>query len=241
MIGVWYDGESRKITMVLKSFKCSWNKCVFCCFSDEAAKDYDDLMETNLRILNKSKEIIKSKEVREIAIFNGGSFFELPYDLMLKISELTLGKTVNIETRPEFLSQESLAKTLTVLKPKELIVRVGLESSSEEIRDKLNKGIPDTAVKRIIKLRSTLNEKIDSRIKFVAYVLFGLDGIDEESVMRSVEFFNSSLDGVIAIKYRRYKQNMPSESIPSTSLMVFLKQNCLDIDLTNGEIWEITG
>jgi radical SAM enzyme (TIGR01210 family) len=241
VIGIWYDEKGGKVTIVLKSFKCSWNRCVFCCFSDEAAETYHDLMETDLRILKEVKKRLESGKIRELTIFNGGSFFELPYELILKISELTPGKIVNIETRPEFVNEKSLTETLRLLGPKGLVVRIGFESSFEEVRRRLNKGIPNVEVQRIIRLRKTLAKKFRGRIEFVAYVLFGLEGLSEESVKESVEFFSKNLDGVIAIKYRKYKQHMPNEIAYSEGLINFLKVKCREVDLAEGELWEIGG
>ncbi len=164
MIGVWYDKTLRRITVVLKAFKCSWNKCIFCCFSDEAAKTYEELMKVNVELLRKAQKMITDEKVDDIVFFNGGSFFELPYQLILKISELTKNLSVEIETRPEFLSENSLLKTYELLSPKRLVVRMGFESVFQEVRNKLNKGITDLQIKEVYRLRESVRKKLKDKI-----------------------------------------------------------------------------
>lgn len=236
MIGVWYDKNYRKLTLVLKSFKCSWNKCVFCCFSDEAADNYNDLKKTNFKILSYAEKINNDDRIDELVIFNGGSFFELPYEIILKISKLTEDKIVNIESRPEFVTEENISKTLTLLKPTQLIVRIGFESFFPEVRNALKKNIPQTEIQRIEHLRKIFENK---NVKLVAYVLFGMNQISEESVEKSIKIFNNIFDGVIAIKYKQLRRNMPQTRRPSNKLISFLKINCLSIDMAGDELWKI--
>ncbi len=116
---------------------------------------------------------------------------------------------------------------------------MGFESVFQEVRNKLNKGIPDLQIKEVYRLRESVRKKLKDKILFVAYVLFGLESIDEASVKESVKVFREHLDGVIAIKYRRYKETMPKETAVSEDLLNFLRSTCLDVDLTTSEIWEL--
>ncbi len=236
MIGLWYDKKFKKLTLVLKSFKCSWNKCIFCNFADESANSYNELRRINLKILEKATRIDYDERIDELVIFNGGSFFELPFDIIIKISELTTNKIMNIETRPNFITEESILMTLRLLDPKKLIIRIGFESFFSEIRDILNKNITQKEILRIIQLRKSFKDK---NVIFVAYVLFGMDKIGEKSVETSVTEFNKIFDGVIAIKYRKYKNHMPKSISPSKKLLNFLKNSCLDLDMAEDELWKI--
>jgi len=239
MLGVWYDREKHRLTVILKGFRCSWDQCIFCCFSEEAAKNYGDLIETDLEILRQAGKILGQRKVRKLVLFNGGSFFELPYQIVLKLSELTTHHDLAVETRPEFLSEGAVLETLHLLKPSKLTLRVGLESASEKIRTHFRKGINAVQIRELINLRRKLRRRAGGRVMFIAYILFGVEGVTEPSVKRSVNFFRRYLDGVIAIKYRRYKADMPRETHPSPKLLEYLRINCEEVDMTESEPWEI--
>ncbi|MGQ9469114.1 MAG: hypothetical protein ACUVTD_04725 [Nitrososphaerales archaeon] len=240
MIGVTYDEEAKRIIAILKGFVCSWNRCTFCCFYEEAAKDLNDLILTAKEIIVKIKGLMSEKPVDRVSFFNGGSFFELPLSVIHDLSQVTNKKIIEIESRPEFLSMNSIRHLYHIFNPSKLIIRIGFESIYDDIRnDLLNKGIKDSEVKRVVELRDEVKNEFDELIEFIAYVLFGIEGIDEKSVIMSVREFKKSLDGVIAIKYKRYHEWMPKEVKVSQSLLDFLRINCLDVDLTESEIWSI--
>lgn len=240
MIGVVYYEEAKKIIAILKGFVCSWNRCTFCCFYEEAAKDINDLISTNKEIITKIKELMNEKSVDRISFFNGGSFFELPLSIIYDISNVTNNKIIEIESRPEFLNKYSINNLYYLLKPSKLIIRIGLESIYDEVRNHLlNKGIKDSEVKRIMELRSEIKSEFGDSIEFIAYVLFGIEGMSEKSVIISVREFKESLDGVIAIKYKRYHEWMPKEVKVSKELLEFLRVNCLDVDLAESDVWKI--
>jgi len=240
MLGVWYNSEKKRLTVILKSFRCSWDQCIFCCFSDESAENYRDLIETDLEILRQAEKTLRQREVRELVLFNGGSFFELPYQVALRLSELTAHRDLALETRPEFLSEGTVLETLQLLKPNKLTLRIGLESASEKVRTHLRKGINDAQVQELIDLRRKLRRKTAGRVRFIAYILFGVEGITEASTKKSVAFFRRCLDGVIAIKYKRYKAGMLQEIHPSLKLLDYLRTNCEEVDMTETDAWEIT-
>ncbi|MEM3383038.1 MAG: hypothetical protein QXL52_01335 [Nitrososphaerales archaeon] len=240
MIGITYDEKTKKIVVILKGFTCSWNRCTFCCFYEEATRDIDNLISTNKEIIKKTECLMKEKPVDRISIFNGGSFFELPLSVVYDLSNITNKKIIEIESRPEFLSKDSIGHLFNTLKPRKLILRIGFESIYDDIRnDLLNKGIKDSELRRILKLRSEMKSKFGNLIEFITYVLFGIEGIDEKSVITSVREFNKSFDGVIAIKYKSYHEWMPKEVKVSKELLEFLRMNCLDVDLTDSDIWKI--
>ena len=240
MIGVIYDEEAKRIIAILKGFVCSWNRCTFCCFYEEAAKDLNDLILTAKEIIIRIKGLMNEKPIDRVSLFNGGSFFELPLSVICDLSQVTSKKITEIESRPEFLNKDSIHHLYHTLKPSKLIIRIGFESIHDNIRnDLLNKGISDSEVKRILELRDEAKNEFDDSIEFIAYVLFGIEGIDEKSVIMSVREFKKSFDGVIAIKYKRYHEWMPKEVKVSKKLLEFLRINCLDVDLTESEIWRI--
>ena len=240
MIGVTYNESTKKIVAILKSYVCSWNKCTFCCFYKEAAQNLSDLLQTAKDIFQKINEIIKENPVNQLSFFNGGSFFELPFSVISDISYVTEQKLVEVESRPEFLSLDRIRHLFMILNAKKLIMRIGFESIYDNIRNGLlSKGISDKEIKRVLKLRDSIKNEYDEKVDLITYVLFGIEGIDEQSVKVSVNEFNKHLDGVIAVKYRRYFEQMPNEVKVSQSLLEFLRNNCLEVDLAESEIWRI--
>jgi len=240
LIGVTYDGRSKRIITILKGYVCSWNKCTFCCFYEDAAKNFTDLILTANENLLKIKELMKEKLVERLSFFNGGSFLELPPNVIFDLSQVTEQKIVDIESRPEFLDLDSIRTLFRILNPRKLVLRIGLESIYDKIRNGiLMKGISDIEVKRIVKLRESIKNEFDGKVDFITYVLFGIEGIDEQSVIASVKEFNKYFDGVISVRYKVFRKWMPKEIEITQSLIEFLRKNCLDVDMTESEIWRI--
>ncbi|MGQ9719368.1 MAG: hypothetical protein ACUVWK_06005 [Nitrososphaerales archaeon] len=240
MIGILYDEGERRATAILKGFVCSWNRCTFCCFYEEAAKDLDDLTSTAKSIIKKIRDLTIEKPVDRLSFFNGGSFLELPWEVIDDLSKVTKQKMVDVESRPEFLTMDSISRLYKALSPRKLVIRIGFESVNDSIRNGLlNKGISSYELKRILGLRDEVKNKFNDAIEFVAYVLFSIEGIEDESVVESVKEFKKFLDGVIAIKYRRYHKWMPKEVKASQELLRFLRANHIDVDMTESKIWKI--
>jgi len=242
MLGVFKskDKLGNRLIVILQGLPCSWGKCSFCPFSLEQG-ELAEVLINNRRIINKAKELLKSSNVDRVTIFNGGSFFELPYIVITWLREICKDKIVDIESRPEFITKESLDNVLETLKPKELVVRVGFENYDETIRNIiLNKGIPQSEIHRLAKLREEITNYYKLPIKFIAYVLFGIEGVSEESIVMSVKKFNEMFDGVIAIKYKKYLSTHPNEVPVSKDLAEFLEQNTLLVDWGEGDEWQIT-
>ncbi|MEM3737248.1 MAG: hypothetical protein QXJ75_04080 [Candidatus Bathyarchaeia archaeon] len=239
MIGVDYDEKSKRLVAILKGFPCSWGRCIFCNLSKESTTDLEELLKTDLHIIEEIARYNATCEVRRLSIFNGGSFFELPLYVVQQLSNVTKGRYVDIESLPHFVNEDSVKCTLSLLQPSTLEIRFGFESSNESIRRSLGKCITESEVARISELRKTVRDSMGGRIRFVVYVLFGMEGISEESVIESVTSFKQLFDGVVAIRYRRYTPEMPNTKPISRRLMTFLSENCLDVDLTEGRVWEI--
>jgi hypothetical protein len=134
----------------------------------------------------------------------------------------------------------SINRLYKALSPRKLFIRIGFESINDSVRNGLlNKGISSYELKRILKLRDKVKNKFNDTIEFIAYVLFGIEGIEDSSVIESVKEFKKFFDGVIAIKYRRYHKWMPKEVKPSQELLRFLRTNHIDVDMTESKIWKI--
>jgi len=240
MIGVFpiHDKLGKRLILVLKGLPCSWNKCTFCPFFLEQGS-LPQVLKVNSELIEQAIKILSREDYERITIFNGGSFYELPINTVIKLSKITNSRVVDIETRPEFIDYDTITKTLEILKPKRLVIRIGFEVIDDEVRNKiLNKGIPQQEVYRIAGLRKKL-QKDKLPVEIISYVLFGMKGISEELVKRSVQEFNELFDGVIAIRYRKYLAHHPEEVEISKDLIEFLKKNTLLIDWSEQEFWEV--
>ena len=240
MLGVFTASDSlgKRLIVILKGFPCSWGRCSFCPFALEQSTNIREVIETNRRIISRSIELLRKDHYERVAVFNGGSFHELPFDTIEKLKDLAMNRIFEIEARSEFVTLDSLKNILNFYKPKKLIVRLGFEVYDEKIREKLlRKGMPDSELKRIINLRNKVKE-LGLPIEFWCYILFGIEYIPEEKVIESVNAFKKAFDGVIAIKYKKYLPNHPKESPVSPYLAQFLENN-VDLVDWGGEQWEI--
>ena len=238
MLGVIVNKRDGEAVVILKSFRCAWGKCTFCPFFLESSNNLADVIKTNEKIIELLRKAVREHNITKITIFNGGSFFELPLKTILDLAELAQGKTIGIETRPEYLTINNVDKLMSLLKPRELEIRIGLEVWDEHIRNKvLNKGIPQKEVYRIIELRKHIKEKYGEKIKFIAYILFGIEGISQEAIIESIDKFNKTFDGVIALKYRKILPNHPNETHIPKELLKTIKDKCTKIDINEENEW----
>ncbi len=234
MLGNFIDNERKILTIILMGYPCKWNKCSHCYFHEEASTDKKVIIERNNAILNESFNIISENSISNIKIFNGGSFFELPKELYSRINEISKNKTLSIETRPEFITLNTIKELQTELKSKNIKIFIGFDSYFEEIRNNiLNKGIPQSEIERISKIKHP-------QVQFYSYVIFGVQGITEESVKESVNTFNLLFSGTTAIEFRAHK-GIKLKKIQSTSdLKQWLSLKCLIVDLIGeDEQWKI--
>ena len=242
MIGAFLRSDklgSPRLVLILKGLPCSYGRCVFCPFVLEQG-NLREVLEVNDKLIAEAVELVKKHGVKRVSIFNGGSFFELPVDTVIKLSNLTHGRVVDIESIPAFITAESIEHIYRLLRPKLLVVRVGFEVFDENIRFKLGKVFPNTEVYRI----SELAKKLRSRglnVQFISYVLFGISLIPEQEVIRSVTEFNKLLDGVIAIKYHKYLMHHPEEIEVSERLARYLESNTIYVDWGEDGEWIIAG
>ena len=241
MIGAFrvIDKLGHRVILILKSYPCSWGRCIFCPFTIEQSTSIKEVIEVNRNVINEALRKLREGRVERVSIFNGSSFHELPLDTVLRLRPLTRGRVVDIEERSEYVTKNSVEGLINLLEPKELVIRVGFEVWDEGLRENyLRKGMPDSEVRRLVKLRKEIRT-LKAPVKIVTYVLFGIDGIPEHKVAESVKKFKELFDGVIAIKYRRYLPNHPRESKVSNELRDFLERNADLVDWGEGEEWVI--
>lgn len=239
MLGVFRvsDKLGRRLVVILKGFPCVWGRCSFCPFYLEQTRDIRDLINTNRVIIDRALEITSAEDYKRIAVFNGGSFYELPYDTIEKLQDLAKGRIFEIESRSEYITLRGVKGLLKYYEPEKLVIRIGFEVWDEEIREKLlRKGMPNSELYRIAELRNTI-KKLGLPVEFWVYVLFGIEYISEEKVVESVNKFRELFDGIIAIKYKKYIPYHPKEIPVSKSLARFLEENTDLVDWGENEQW----
>ncbi len=241
MLGVFEvdDKLGRRLVVILKGFPCSWGRCRFCPFALEQSTNLRDVITANRRIISEALRLLRETDYRRVAVFNGGSFHELPYDTVERLRDLAKGRVFEIESRSEYVTLNSIEALLKYYEPEKLIIRIGFEVYDEEIREKLLvKGMPNTELRRIHKLRNKIRE-LGLPVEIWVYVLFGIELIPEEKVVESIRMFKKMFDGVIAIRYKKYLPHHPREVPVSESLARFLEENADLVDW-GGEQWIIS-
>ena len=238
MIGVLVEEDKlgKRAVVILKGFPCSWGRCIFCPFIIEQSCRTSEIITTNSAVIKQAIEVVDKQQIDRVAVFNGSSFHELPFVSIDELASVSEGRVFEIEERPEFVNRRSVVSLLKLLRPRKLVIRIGFENYYESIRnDYLRKGIPQSEILRIAKLRrSLLEDKLP--VELWAYVIFGMEGLSEESVKYSVNKFKEILDGVIAVKYHKYLLGHPKEAPVSKDLEGFLESECDLVDW-GGEEW----
>jgi hypothetical protein len=153
---VWtgYDNHKGKridtLTIIFKTSGCWWGNqggCSMCGYvydSSQNPPSYEDL-KTQFR---KAMEKASSLEEFMVKIYTSGSFLDenevstdaLKYILQTLNQDKRVLKVV-AETRPEFVTDDTIVKCRNILKDTEFEIAIGLETSSDIIRrDSINKG-----------------------------------------------------------------------------------------------------
>ncbi len=133
------------LTIIFKSAGCSWSKCRMCSYRHERYGEQS--CEALLGHLRAQLTWILAEynvaDFRMVKIFTSGSFFdpvEVPPAFLDDIATTFRGKLVIAETRPEFIRDETLQPFIEKLDDGSwkmpLYCAVGLETSSDEIREK---------------------------------------------------------------------------------------------------------
>ncbi|MCE4606836.1 MAG: hypothetical protein F7B59_05850 [Desulfurococcales archaeon] len=240
MIGVFREQDElgRRLIVILRGFPCSYGKCTFCPFAIEQSLHTSKVIFDNREIINNAVREKEEYRPDRIAVFNGGSFHELPYDTVERLKPLAKNTVFEVEERSEFITLESIRNLLDYYKPEHLVIRVGFETFREDIREKtLNKGMPDSELKRVIQVRIEAQSR-GWPVSIWSYLLFGMKGISEESVAESLRAFKKVFDGVIAVRYKKYLPNHP-EPVPVSKELRELLNREADLVDWGGEQWMI--
>lgn len=129
------DGRAAEsLTVILRTVGCRWNRCTMCGYAGEGAPaTSDDLIAQFEYAMQRS-----SPEVSVVKIYTSGSFLdpqEMPVaardEILKRLESLGIKKLV-IETRPEYVAEQTISSCLSRL-PTEFAI--GLETSSDLIRE----------------------------------------------------------------------------------------------------------
>jgi len=139
------------LTVIFKSGGCSWNRCRMCGYRHERYPPMSPAeLDTHLRAqMAWVQEQYLSSGYQMVKIFTSGSFFdeeEIPVQTRRAILEGFRGKLVIAETRPEFVSRETVREARDLVDDGSwgcpLYVATGLETTSDFIREKcIDKGL----------------------------------------------------------------------------------------------------
>ncbi|MEB3774792.1 MAG: hypothetical protein GSR86_07705 [Desulfurococcales archaeon] len=242
MLGVfrYEDKLGRRLVVILQGYPCAYGKCTFCPFALEQTLHPAKLFEANSRIIEEALKVKESWGPERVAVFNGGSIHELPYKVLEDLRPLASGTVFEVEERSEYVDIDSVRRLLQLFEPRRLVVRIGFETVDERIRNEvLGKDMPDTELERIYRLRLE-TRRMGLPVEFWTYLLFGMEGIPEESVVRSLKAFKRMFDGVIAIRYRRYSPSHPRPVGVSRGLARILEEHADLVDW-GGDQWVIAG
>jgi len=156
-----YDSIERKPIhrwiLLFPGSGCSWAKsehggCFMCGFKsriDEITKDIRLSPRELIEIYKAAKSMAAEETPENLTIYNGGSFLnnnEIPLEVQLEICEdvssIPSIKTLFVESRPEFVTEEKISLLVSKSGSKKLKVGLGLECVSDDIREKcVNKGL----------------------------------------------------------------------------------------------------
>jgi radical SAM enzyme (TIGR01210 family) len=197
-----YDCVGYTIFIVLPTSGCQWARvsggCTMCSYiADSPLCDISD--EDLIRIFdsqwNKQLDKVDFDSLDNVAVklFVSGSFLntnEIPPKvqeyIFNKFNKYDNLKEVIVESKPEFIDEESLIRLASLIPDKIFEIGIGLETSNEETRqNKINKGITNKAFEDCVNMINSI-EDYDIRAK--AYLLVKPILISEqEAINESIE------------------------------------------------------
>ena len=141
------------LTIIFGTIGCRWARsktggCIMCGYLYQNPPKGGDLIAQLNFVLRKVRN--RLREIEVVKIFTSGSFFdeeEVPQEIQIEILDrlcknLEALKMIEIETRPEFITEDILTKLEEFAKKHKikLCFNVGLESANDDILRLINKG-----------------------------------------------------------------------------------------------------
>lgn len=144
------DTITDSVTIIIRSGGCSWNRCLMCQYRHErltgiSEEELIHAMQEQLLTLSSS---IAEHNPQLVKIYTSGSFFddkEVPSAVRDMVVTMCKGRLLTVECRADFINKDIIEHYRRELIDSEgkggLIVAIGLETSSDHIRDKcIDKG-----------------------------------------------------------------------------------------------------
>jgi radical SAM enzyme (TIGR01210 family) len=156
-IAVWTGSDRVKdqllssVTIIIRSGGCSWNRCKMCQYRHERFHDLsvEELTASMLEQLESLEYSIRENNPPLVKLYTSGSFFddkEVPPPVRDAVASLCRGRMLTVECRADFVDYDRIASFHARIKDDTgsggLIVAIGLETSSDYIREKcIDKGL----------------------------------------------------------------------------------------------------
>ena len=156
--------------IIFKTKGCSWafeSGCSMCGYFNDSA--WTDLSEKDL-LSQFEISMEKYNNQRFVKIFTSGSFLdekEISANVRNKILErlYRTADKVSVESRPEYLTNETISDFKNLFKNKTFEVGVGLETADDTIREKhINKGFTFNDYKKSADILKTHNAKLKTYV-----------------------------------------------------------------------------
>lgn len=184
---------AKRLVIFLPGKGCSWYKasggCTMCGFNQKL-KEINSLWnfssEDLIDLFSLAELLSRIEEPEIVAIYNGGSFLnkkEIPLnaqqEIAKKVAISTTAKILFIESRPEFVTEDSLSLT-NLLKGKRLEVGIGLEAVTDEVRlNYIHKGFSLSSYEKALETLKSLNVGILTYVLLKPLFLSEREAIEE--------------------------------------------------------------
>lgn len=175
-------------TLILNSGKCSWGKCIACGWGK---------LDAGQPVIGKLVQQVQNMDVRNcrLKVFASGSFFDdaqFPPEFRKWFADFVREQAVKelvVESRPEFITKKNLADFSGI----NLVVAIGLESSSDIILEKYRKGF---AVSDYVKAAQLLKKM---KIRLRTYIMVNMPHSAQKDLDDSAKFALKYSDSVVLI------------------------------------------
>lgn len=136
------------LTVILKTPGCSWRRCRMCSYRHERhgrIEDAEALVRAQLAFVEREHA---RHDIELVKVFSSGSLLdpgEVPPGALDAIGDAFRGRSLIVETRPEYIERDRLADLAVRLddgsRDRPLYVAIGLETTNDLVREKsIDKG-----------------------------------------------------------------------------------------------------
>jgi len=178
------------LTVIFTTAGCAWNQCLMCGYRHERFASTEAGPEQERHLLSQLawvQEHYPTRDYQMVKIFTSGSFFdvrEIPPVVMEKIAAAYRGKLVIAETRPEFVTDETITPFLEEIDngswDTPLYCAMGLETSDDRIREKcIRKGFLYKDFMGAARRAHTLGAGVKAYLLLKPLFLTEQEGIDD--------------------------------------------------------------